>query len=149
MAVLIGFPTLQFLKAVQLSDGGVTGGQIPLLLQQSLTSLHQPGQRHLLLIGEQINPANVLQVQPQQICRAAAAAVAGFPGPSGLTGQRRGAIGLPSGFPAAVVSATKALNPFGICSVDARFELGKVAITSRSYSSSWCSSVNREGCTGD
>ena len=137
MAVLIGFPTLQFLKAVQLSDGGVTGGQIPLLLQQSLTSLHQPGQRHLLLIGEQINPADVLQVQPQQICRAAAAAIAGFPGPSGLTGQRRGAIGLPLGFTAAVVSATKALNPFGICSLDPRNVLGRVAMTIRVLGSLW------------
>ena len=87
MAVLVGFPALQFLQPVQFSDGGITVGQFTLLLQQGFAPLHQPGQGHLLLIGQQIHPADVLQIQPQQI-RRAAAPLAGFPGPSRLTGQR-------------------------------------------------------------
>ena len=87
MAVLVGLSALQFLEAVQLTNGGIAAGQIPLLVQQRFPPLHQPSQCHLLFIGQQINPADVLQVQPQQI-RRAAAPIAGFPGPSWLTGQR-------------------------------------------------------------
>ena len=43
-------PLLQF--------SGITVGQ--LLLQQGFAPLHQPGQGHLLLIGQQIHPADVL-----------------------------------------------------------------------------------------
>ena len=87
VAVAVGFLALQFLQSVQFSDGDIAVGQLSLLLQQGFAALHQPGKGHLLLVRQQIHPPDVLQIQPQQI-RGAAAAIAGFPGPSCLTGQR-------------------------------------------------------------
>ena len=37
------------------------------LLQQSLAPLHQAGQGELLLLAQQVNPADVLEIQPHQV----------------------------------------------------------------------------------
>ena len=63
-------------------------GQIPLLKQQCFAALNQTGQGDFLFIGQQVDPANVLEIKPQQIRRAAAAAITGSPCPSGLAGQK-------------------------------------------------------------
>ena len=88
VAVLVGFPALQFFETVQFTDGGIALSQLPLLEQQCFAALHQTGQGDLLLIGEQVDPADVLEIKPQQIRCAAAAALTGPPGPSGLAGQK-------------------------------------------------------------
>ena len=56
--------------------------------QVCAAALHQTGQGGLLFIGEQVDPADVLEIKPQQIRGAAAAALTGPPGPSGLAGQK-------------------------------------------------------------
>ena len=87
MAVLIGFPPLEFFEPMQFSDGRVTVRQLPLLLQESLSPLDETGQGDLFLVGEQVHPANVLQVQAQQIRGAAATAFPGIPCRSGFARQ--------------------------------------------------------------
>ena len=87
VAVLVGFAALQFFEAMQFGDGRVTAGQLPLLLQESFPSLDETGQGDLLLIGEKVHPANVLQVQAQQIRGAAATAFTGIPCRSGFARQ--------------------------------------------------------------
>ena len=67
VAVLIGFPPLEFFESMQFGDGRVTTGQLPLLLQEGFPSLDETGQGDLLLIGEQVDPADVLEIKPQQI----------------------------------------------------------------------------------
>ncbi len=88
MAVLVRFAALQFFETMQFTDGGIAFGQLPLLEQQGFAALHQTGQGDLLLIGEQVDPADVLEIKPQQIRRTAAAALTGPPSPSGLAGQK-------------------------------------------------------------
>ena len=90
MAVLIGFSALELFKTMQLADRRIAACQVALLFEEAFASLDKARQGHLLLIGEQIHPADVLQIQPKQICRAASA-FAGLPCPSGLAGQERNA----------------------------------------------------------
>jgi hypothetical protein len=88
VAVLVRFAALQFFETMQLPDGRMAFGQIPLLVQQGFAALHQTRQCDLLFVGEKVDAANVLEIKPQQIRRAAAAALTGSPCPSGLTGQK-------------------------------------------------------------
>ena len=57
-------------------------------MQQGFPPLYKPGQGHLFFIGEQIDSADVLEIKPQQIRGAGAAAIQGLPCPSGLAWQR-------------------------------------------------------------
>ena len=86
MADVIGLTLLQFLEIQQHPDGCDARAEVTLLHKQSLPLLHLAGERHFLFAGQEVNAADVLEVEAQQVV-AAAPADPGLPRRSSLLRQ--------------------------------------------------------------
>jgi hypothetical protein len=70
---MVGLSQLQFLKTEQAFDRRMLFGELTLFALQTLVLLHEARQHHLVFSGKQVHPADVLQVETQQIIAAAPA----------------------------------------------------------------------------